>query len=223
MHIVEGAVACRIVGDRAGEQLVPTGKLCGAALNVNRVGGADAQVGAVVGLGHQVCTFFVQELRNLLGFQPACKLVVQQHQTIAQFVVTAFSRLQDQAAALLQLQTDGHPGLMFLAQFVTEAGEGIDPGFDAIFVKALLCNGKRAFPAIVADIGHDHAVPAFILQRAPADQYGELVMAVGEHLAGNGYPLPNHSFYGEFAAVDYRGGAFDSDPGQQQRLGQRQW
>ena len=66
-----------------------------------------------------------------------------------------------------------------------------------------------------------HAVPAFVGQRTPADQHGELIVTVGEHFAGNRNTLANHGLYGEFTAVDHRRGAFNGDPGQQQRLGQR--
>ena len=155
----------------------------------------------------------MQEQRHLLGFQQARQFVVQHHQTVAQFVVTALGSLQHQAAAFLQFKADRHPGLMFLAQFIAEAGEGIDPCLDAVFMRPELGDGERAFPAIVADIGHDHAVPAFFLQHAPADQHRQLVVTISEHFAGDIDTLADHSLDGELTIVDHRHGAFDSDPG----------
>ena len=167
----------------------------------------------MIGLGHQVCTVFAQELRDLLGFQQPGKRVVQQHQAIAQLVVAALGGLQHQGAAFLQFQADRHARFMFFAQFVAEAGEGIDPGFDAVFMRALLGDAERPLPAIVAHIVHDHAVPAFILPRSPADQHRQFVVAIGEHFAGDIDPLANHRLDSELAIVDHRHGAFDSDPG----------
>ena len=139
--------------------------------------------------------------------------MVQQHQAVAQFVITAFGGLQHQAAALLQLQADWHASFMLLAQFVTEAGKGVDPGFDAILMAALAGDGKRALPTIVADIQHDHAVPAFISQGAPADQHRQFIVAIGKHFAGHMDPLAHHRLDGKLTVVDDRHGAFDRDPG----------
>ena len=139
--------------------------------------------------------------------------MVQQHQAVTQFVVTAFGGLQHQATALLQLQADRHASFMLLAQFVTEAGKGVDPGFDAVLMAALVGHGKRALPTIVADIKHDHAVPAFVSQGAPADQHRQFIVAIGEHFAGDMNPLAHHRLDGKLSVVDDRHGAFDRDPG----------
>ncbi|MNL82713.1 hypothetical protein D3C87_2101590 [compost metagenome] len=71
MHIVEGAVAGRIVSDRSGEQLIPTGELRQFTLNIQWVFRTQTEVGAMIGLGHQAGATLVQKQRDLLGFEQA--------------------------------------------------------------------------------------------------------------------------------------------------------
>ncbi|MNR42468.1 hypothetical protein D3C85_1609880 [compost metagenome] len=71
LHIIEGAVAGRIVGDRAGEQLIPTGELREFTLHVQRVFRAKADEGVMIGPRHEVGATLVQKQRDLLGFEQA--------------------------------------------------------------------------------------------------------------------------------------------------------
>jgi len=69
VHIIEGTVAGRVIGDRTREQLVPAGKLRQLTLNLYRVLGAKAQISVVLCLGHQLRTMFVHKQRHLLSLQ----------------------------------------------------------------------------------------------------------------------------------------------------------
>lgn len=142
-------------------------------------------------------------------------------QVLLQFAFAAFGRLLDLIAAFLQFQADGDAGGVFLAQFVAEAGEVIDPGLDAVLVRALLGHTERALPGIVALVAHGHAVPMVFAQAPPTDQDGQLVMAIGEHVACNLDTLALHGLDRKGPGVDHRCGVFNGDPGQQQSLGQR--
>ena len=221
VHVVESAVTLGIVGDRARKQLVPTGELGEFALDVHGEFGADAQIGTVIGLSHQLCTARVQKQCDLLGFEQAGQFMVQRRELLAELAFAAFGGLLHHRAAFLQLQRNRHRRAVLLFQFVLEAGEMVDPRFDAIQVAALLFGAELALPGVVALIGHDLGLPGFLAFLAPADAHGELVMAVGKHFAGHHHFAPGNRFGGELAAVESRHGVFDDDTWQQQRLRQR--
>ncbi|MCY1436080.1 hypothetical protein D9M71_521950 [compost metagenome] len=69
MHVIEGAMARRAVGDRAREQFIPAGELRQFALDIHRVLRAQAQVGAMIDAGHEVGATRVQKQCDLLGFE----------------------------------------------------------------------------------------------------------------------------------------------------------
>ncbi|MNF82850.1 hypothetical protein D3C84_651610 [compost metagenome] len=222
MHVVESAVALGILGDRAGKQLIPAGKLGQLALHIQRILGADAQVWAMIGPGHQIGTARCQEQRHLLGRQQAGELMVQGRQLLAQLTGAALDGHLHLVAPFLQLQADRHPCTEFLFQLVAKTGELIDPGLDTKHIAALFRHVELALPAVVAQVTHDLAVPHFILQRTPANAHGQLVMTIGEDFAGHCHVLPGHGLGGELPAVDHRHGVFNRDTRQQQGLGQRQ-
>ncbi|MNK98008.1 hypothetical protein D3C87_1183590 [compost metagenome] len=221
MHVIEGAVALRIVGDRAREQLIPTGEPGEFALNVDGKLGTMAQVGTVVGLSHQLGATLVQEQRDLLGFEQARQLMVQRRQLFAQLAFATFGGLLNVQAPFLQLQADRYGGDVFFLEFIAETGELIDPGFDAKHIAALIRYLKAALPAVVAHIGHDFAVPGFITFSPPAHAHCQLVVTVGKHFAGDHDVLPHHGLDRKLATVEGRHGVFNGNARQQQRL--RQW
>ncbi|MNF98964.1 hypothetical protein D3C84_818460 [compost metagenome] len=201
----------RVIGDRTREQLIPTGKLRELAFDIQRILGAQAQKSVVIGLGHQVSATLVQKQCDLLGFEQPGQFMVQRGQRFAEWSFSAFGRLLDLIAPLLQLKTDRHPGRVLFFQLITEAGELIDPGFDAEHITALAVDAELALITVVAQLAHDVALPDFIVGGAPADPDRQFVMTVGEDFAGNDHVLPHHRFNGELPAIEGRHGVFDRD------------
>ncbi|MNK93990.1 hypothetical protein D3C87_1141800 [compost metagenome] len=215
MHVVEGAVAGRIVSDRTREQLVPTGELREFSLDVHRVLGTEAQVSAVIGQGHQFGATLVQKQRDLLGFEQARQFMMQCCQLFAQLPFAAFGGLLHMKAAFLQFQADRHRGGVFLFQFITKTGELVDPGFDAKHMTALVHHAKPALPTVVAQVVHGFALPDLITLGPPANAHGQFVVPIGKHLAGDHHLLAHHGLDGELPAIEGRHGVFDHDARQQ--------
>ena len=70
MHVIEGAVALRVIGDRAREQLIPTGELRGRAVDIDGELAAAGQVTAVPRFAHQVRNVRAQQQCHLpVGIQ----------------------------------------------------------------------------------------------------------------------------------------------------------
>ncbi|MNI15979.1 hypothetical protein D3C73_692970 [compost metagenome] len=103
MHVIESTVASGVVGDRAGKKLIPTGELGELALDVQRVLRAEAQVGAIIGLSHQICAARLQEQGDLLHFEQRCQLMVQGGQRFAERPVRTLGGVLDEVATFLQL------------------------------------------------------------------------------------------------------------------------
>ena len=211
MHIVEGAVTGRIVGDRTRKQFIPTGELRQLPFDVQRVLGAEAQIGTMIGLGHQLGATLVQKQRDLLDFEQTGQFMVQRRQLFAQLPFGAFGGLLDLVAPFLQLQADRHPGRVFFLQLITEAGELIDPGFDTKHITALARDTELALPAVIAQVGHDFALPGLVTLGTPAHAHGQFVVTVGKHFAGHHHVLTHHGFDGELPAIEGRHGVFDRD------------
>ncbi|MNT24182.1 hypothetical protein D3C72_1596420 [compost metagenome] len=137
--------------------------------------------------------------------------MVQGCQIFAELPFGAFGRLLNVQSAFLQLKTDRHGGGMLFFQFVAKAGELVDPGFDAEHITALALDPKLALPAVVAQVGHDLALPDLIALGPPAHPHGQLVVTVGEHLAGHHHVLADHGLDRKLPAFEGRQGIFNHD------------
>ena len=73
-HVIKRSVPGGIVGHRTREQFVPAGKLGQRALHVHRVLRAEADVGMVLRLRHEMGAAFMEEQRHLFGFKQAGEL-----------------------------------------------------------------------------------------------------------------------------------------------------
>ncbi|MNF66657.1 hypothetical protein D3C84_484530 [compost metagenome] len=218
MHIVEGAVPGGIVGDRAGKQLVPAGELRTGALHVQRILGAEANVGALISRRHQFGAARMHKQRHLLGFQQARQLVVQGDKCFTHSPVTALRGVLHQIAAFLQFQADRHSAQVLLFQLMTESGERVEPGLDTKPVVPGRRDLELALPAVVTQAAHYFALPALIGVIAPAHAHREPVMTVGKHLARHGHHLPFDGLDRKLAAIDHGRGVLDRNAWQQQRL-----
>ncbi|MNR12539.1 hypothetical protein D3C85_1289010 [compost metagenome] len=147
--------------------------------------------------------------------------MVQRRQVFAQLAFRTLRRLLDLVAAFLQLEADGHARQVLLLQLVAEAGKLIDPGLDTKDVTALLHHMELAPPAIIAQAGHDLGLPGLVAIGTPAHPHGQLIVAIGKHLAGHHHVLPRHGLDGKLPAIEGRHGVFDRDARQQQSLRQR--
>ncbi|MNI15978.1 hypothetical protein D3C73_692960 [compost metagenome] len=110
---------------------------------------------------------------------------------------------------------------MLLLQLITEAGELIDPGLDAEHVTTLRPDAKHTLPTVIAHILHGLALPGLLPFGTPAHLHRQLVVPVGEHLAGDHHFLPHHRLDGKLATLKGRHGVLNRNPRQQQSLGQR--
>lgn len=127
VHVVEGAVAFRAVGDRAREQLVPAGELRRRAVHVDREFAAAGQVRAVLGFAHQARGLRPQQQRHLLVGRQARQARLQRLDRAAQFPFAALGTLAQQQPALFQLELDLDAGIELLLQVMAVGGERVDP------------------------------------------------------------------------------------------------
>ncbi|MNM80858.1 hypothetical protein D3C81_928400 [compost metagenome] len=201
MHVIEGAMACWIIGNGAGKQLIPAGEQGLAPFDVQRILRAAAEECAVVGLAHQHGGIDVQQLGNLRFGRQGGQRVMQALQLLAQQPLAALDVLLKQLQAFLHLQRHGHPSGELLLQVMAVSGEGVDPGLDAEQVSALLDNGEVGLPQVVAGEHHRHAVPATALGLSPVEHYRQAVMPIGIDLAAHLYRLTDYRLDREHAAV----------------------
>src|SRR6185312_14558388 len=98
---------------------------------------------------------------------------------------------EGQRRALLQLDLDVQPRLVFLSEPASPALEVIDPGFDREEVAAERLDGELALPAVVAEEAHRHAVPLLFAFVPIQQRCGNCIVAVSEHVRFTTTVSPN--------------------------------
>lgn len=222
-HVIKGAVPGGIVGHRTREQFVPTGELGERAFHLDRVARTEADVGVILRLRHEVSAAFMEKQRHLFGFEQTGQLNQQRLQLRLKLTLGALNGVLHQHAAFLQLKAHRHPGLVFFLQLMAKTGKAIDPGFDAELIASLQRHLELPRPAIIAHERHGRGGPFLMLGTAPMQHHGQLIMAIGEDLGGDVHRPPLGCLDGKLAVFQHRGGAFDGNARQQQRMGQRQY
>ncbi|MNS60425.1 hypothetical protein D3C72_934220 [compost metagenome] len=146
VHIIEGAVALGAVGDRAREQLVPTGELRGRAVDIDGEFTAAGQVAAVLGIAHQAGGGGVEKQRHLVVGIQRGQALLQGLELLAQGTVAQLDALAQHQSAFFQLQPDLDTSVVLLLQVVAIGGERVDPGLDTEQVRAQFGGGELGQP-----------------------------------------------------------------------------
>ncbi len=119
--------------------------------------------------------------------------------------------LLQQQTPFFQLQMHRHAGRVLLRQLVAIALEHIPPGFDDKLMLGDLGGRELALPGVVAEQLQSCPPPAGFAFFTPAHGGGQLVVAVGENLAGHDHWLADDRLGGKAPLIQHRQGGFDGD------------
>ncbi|MNH02735.1 hypothetical protein D3C79_619800 [compost metagenome] len=220
VHVVEGAVALRVVGHRAREQLVPAGEQGGRAIDIKGKLRAAGQVAAVFGFAHQAGGGRVEKDGYLVIGTEGGQAVLHGLELFAQGAAAQLDAFAQHQTAFFQLQFHLDAGVVLLLQVVAIGGKRVDPGLDTEQVRAQLGGGEFGLPQVVARRLHRHAMPAPAVRLAPVEHHRQAVVAVAVGLGADCHRLAADGLGGEAAGVEHGLGVFDHDAWRQQRLGQ---
>nr|GFA32829.1 hypothetical protein [Tanacetum cinerariifolium] len=221
VNVFKSAVAFLVVGDRAREQLIPTGELRQFALHVQRKFQAATEECVVVRLGHHGGGLAVQQqgdfslvIRGLTqSLDQAVELTTQLHRA-------ALGGVHKMQAPFFKFQIDAHARGVLLFQFVAVAAELIDPGFQTVDVAGEGRRSEFADPAVVAQFTHGHRLPLLVVHCAIKNAHRHFVVAVCVDFAGNRNRLTDNGLGRKLTVIDHRLGVLDNDARQLQGLGQ---
>ncbi len=221
-HIVESAVALRIVGHGAREKLVPGAE--GGALAVDdklQLARIARQVGADAGALHQIGGLARKQAREAFAFvlgrmqrgdEASERLLVG-----CAGAVASLQGALDEFAPLGQLERDRNPRGMLLRYLVAPAGEEVAPGDQSVAMARVLFDHGAAPPAVVVEEFHRRFAPAGLATRANEERGVDLVVAVGEDVGLNDEGVADCSLRRKTAPVDLRGDRFDDEPARGKR------
>ncbi len=212
VHVAEGAVAIRVVGFRAREQLIPAGELRQRALDIQRIHSTATAMFARIRRGHRSSRVRRKQQRNALivgmGHTEAVHQIVE-HRAV--FTLGAGRGLFQQQPPFFQFQMHRHASGVFFRQLVAIGFENIPPGLDDELMLGHLRRGELALPGVIAEQLQSRATPTGFALLTPAHGGGKLVMPVGENLAGYDYRLADDRLGSKAPFIQHRQGGFDGD------------
>src|SRR4051812_25453847 len=112
-----------------------------------------------------------------------------------------------------KLGMDLAAGVDLALELSCPATEQVRPGLDGERVQAVPEERKLPLPRIVAEVAHGDFARLRLRRRQlpPAEHYGQLVVALLEHVGGDPYRLADGPLHGVAAAVDLRLHVLDED------------
>ena len=98
--------------------------------------------------------------------------------------------------------------VQFLLEISPQTAEAIQPALDAIFVAALMVEGKGAAPTVVLDGLHGRRAPAVFASSAPLQFDRQRLVPIREDIRFDGHSLSGDTLDGKGAPADRADGSF---------------